>query len=55
MAPFGETVNSDTNLDQKKLAPGVKKLLVLLVHPDLDHPLVVDGDYRTLRLLCQIP
>ena len=28
-------------------------LLVLLVHPDLDHPLVVDGDDGPLHLVCQ--
>ena len=38
----------------ESLAPCVEELLVLLVHPDLDDPLVVDGDYWTLCLLCQI-
>ena len=38
----------------ESLAPCVEELLVLLVHPHLDDPLVVDRDYRTLRLLRQL-
>ena len=34
--------------------PRVEELLVLVVHPHLDHPLVVDCDYWALGLLGQL-